>query len=121
MKTTISIQDTDFYINDQPTYKGRSHNGRRVEGLLLNSRMVQAIFDDENHETAIQWQYPDTKEWDPDRNTDEFCSALPIYREHGLLAVTVGLQGGGPIYNPDIYDNYLNSAFNWDGSLKPAA
>jgi hypothetical protein len=29
------------------------------------------------------------------------------------------LQGGGPAYNPGIYDNYVNSAFDWDGSLKP--
>ena len=120
MKTTISINGTDFYINGQPTYNGRYYQGRRVEGLLLNSRMVQAIFDDENPETAIHWQYPDTKKWDADRNTDEFCAALPLYREHGLLAVTVGLQGGGPIYSPEIYKHYLNSAFAWDGSLKPA-
>jgi len=120
MKTTITIQGTDFYINGEPTYKGRYHDGRRVEGLLLNSRMVQAIFDDENPETAIRWHYPDTTQWDPERNTDEFCATLPIYREYGLLAVTVGLQGGGPIYNPEIYNNYCNSAFNWDGSLKPA-
>jgi hypothetical protein len=120
METTISIQDTDFYINGESTYKGRMHEGRRVEGLLFNSRMVQAIFDDENPETVGNWQYPDTKKWDPDRNTDEFCQALSHYKEHGLLGVTVGLQGGGPIYNPEVYNNYINSAFDWDGSLKPA-
>jgi hypothetical protein len=120
MKTIIFIQGTDFFINGEPTYQDRHHEGRRVEGLLLNSRMVQAIFDDENPETVSQWQYPDTKKWDANRNTDEFCAALPSYKEHGLLAVTVGLQGGGPIYNPEIYDHYINSAFDWDGSLKPA-
>ena len=120
MKTTISIHDTDFIINNQPTYKGRTHQGRRIEGLLLNSRMVQAVFDDQNPETVVNWQYPDTKVWDPDRNTNEFCSALSIYKDHGLLAVTVGLQGGGPIYKPQVYEHYINSAFEWDGSLKPA-
>ncbi len=35
---------------------------------------------------------------DPDRNTDDFCRMLPIYRGYGLLAVTVGMQGGGSIY-----------------------
>ncbi len=118
MKTSISIQGPDFYINRELTYKGHSHEGRRVEGLLLNSRMVQATFDDENPETAVNWLYPDTKKWDPKRNTDEFCSALPIYKDHGLLAVTVGLQGGGPVYNPEIYEHYINSAFEWDGTLK---
>jgi hypothetical protein len=120
MKTKISIHNTDFHINGKPTYQGRFHEGRRVEGLLLNSRMVQAIFDDENPDTAVHWQYPDTKVWDPDRNTDEFCAALPSYKEHGLLAVTVGLQGGGPIYTPQVYEHYINSAFEWNGSLKPA-
>lgn len=118
MNTRISIHGPDFHINDEPTYKGCIHEGRRIEGLLLNSRMVQAIFDDENPKTAAHWQYPDTKIWDPDRNTNEFCKALPIYREHGLLAVTVGLQGGGPVYNPEVYEHYINSAFEWDGSLK---
>jgi hypothetical protein len=69
--------------------------------------MVQAIFDDENPETAVHWRYPDTGRWDADRNTDEFCAALPQYRRHGLLAVTVGLQGGGSIYTPEIYDHFL--------------
>jgi hypothetical protein len=81
--------------------------------------MVQAMFDDENPETVGYWRYPDTKIWDPDRNTNEFCANLPTYKEYGLLAVTVGLQGGGPVYNPLIYDNYINSAFDWDGTLKP--
>ena len=34
--------------------------------------------------------------WDADRNTDEFVRCLPLYREHGLTAVTVNLQGGAP-------------------------
>jgi hypothetical protein len=119
MKTEVSIQGTDFLINGELTYKGRYHDGRRIEGLLFNSRMVQAIYDDENLSSRTYWNYPDTHTWDPDRNTNEFCTALPVYRQHGLLGVTVGLQGGGPIYSPDIYDRYINSAFNWDGSLKP--
>jgi hypothetical protein len=80
--------------------------------------MVQAIFDDECPETRHLWRYPDTGRWDPDRNTDEFCEMLPRYRDHGLLAVTVGLQGGGSIYSPDVYDRYINSAYRPDGSFK---
>jgi hypothetical protein len=82
--------------------------------------MVQAIFDDENPATAVHWRYPDTGVWDPDRNTAEFCAALPEYARHGVLGVTVGLQGGGSIYTPEIYDRYLNSAFTPQGELKPA-
>ncbi len=118
MRTTISIHGTDFLINGKPTYSGRVHQNRRIEGLLLNSRMVQAIFDDENPDTRIFWAYPDTKVWDPDRNTREFCQELSTYKQNGLLAVTVGLQGGGPIYTPEVYNHYINSAFEWDGSLK---
>jgi hypothetical protein len=91
-----------------------------VEGLLFNSRMVQGIFDDENPDTTVHWRYPDTGRWDPDRNTAEFCAALPEYRRHGLLAVTVGLQGGGSVYTPAVYDHYINSAFEPDGTFKPA-
>ena len=74
----MSIQGTDFHINGKITYEGRVHEGRRVAGLLFNSRMVQAIFDDENPRTMVNWVYPDTHLWDQDRNTDEFCEALPI-------------------------------------------
>jgi len=116
MMTEIELDGVRFLINGRPTYEGVTYRGRSVEGLLFNSRMVQAIFDDENPETAVHW----TGRWDPDRNTDEFCAALPEYRRRGLLAVTVGLQGGGSIYTPEIYDHYLNLAYEPDGALKPA-
>ncbi len=118
MSTTLSIHGKDIYINEKPTYEGRFWNGHRIEGLLLNSRMVQAIFDDENPETRQHWVYPDTGKWDPDRNTDEFCNALPVYYSHGLRAVTIGLQGGGSNYTNDIYSKYRASAFTDKGHLK---
>jgi len=120
MKTTIAIDGTRFLINGSPTYAGRTYEGRPVEGLLFNSRMVQAIFDDANPATAVQWRYPDTGGWDARRNTSEFCAALPLYRRHGVLAVTVGLQGGGAVFTPDIYNHYLNSAYLPDGTFVPA-
>jgi hypothetical protein len=120
MSTEVSIDGTRFLLNGSPTYEGVSDRGRPIEGLLFNSRMVQAIFDDENPETAVHWRYPDTGVWDPDRNTDEFCAMLPEYRRYGLLGVTVGLQGGGSIYVPEVYDAYVNSAFTPEGELKPA-
>ncbi len=118
METEVAIDGTKFLINGRPTYDGVSWRGRPVEGLLLNSRMVQAVFDDDCPETRTLWAYPDTGVWDPDRNTDEFCAALPEYRAHGLLAVTVGLQGGGSVYRPEVYDSYVNSAYEPDGSFK---
>ena len=120
MGTVIDIDGTGFLLNGHPTYQGRSYHGQSISGLLFNSRMVQAIFHDACAETRPHWQYPDTGQWDPDRNTDEFCQMLPVYRSHGLLGVTVGLQGGGAIYSPDVYDRYDNSAYRPDGSFRPA-
>ena len=117
--TTVAIDGEQFLINGRPTYEGREYDGRRVSGLLFNTRMANAIFDDENRSTRTNWRYPDTGTWDPDRNTDEFCAALPGYAAHGVLGVTVGLQGGGSIYNPDVYDHYVNTAFAPDGEVKP--
>ena len=120
MQTAIQIDANRFHINGRPTYEGVVWRGKPVEGLLFNSRMVQAIFDDANPETARHWRYPDTGAWDAARNTAEFCAALPEYQRHGLLAVTVGLQGGGSVYTSDLYDHYSNSAYEPDGAFKPA-
>jgi hypothetical protein len=90
----------------------------KIEGLLLNSRMVQATFDDLNPETRKQWVYPDTGEWDPERNVTEFLDALPLYRQHGLLAFTVNVQGG----NPRGYSQqqpWHNSGWTAHGALRP--
>ncbi|GIW88136.1 MAG: hypothetical protein KatS3mg108_2460 [Isosphaeraceae bacterium] len=118
-QTTVTIVGDAFQINGQPTYAGRVWNGHKVEGLLLNSRMVQAIFDDLNPETVGRWVYPDTGRWDPERNTAEFVAMLPTYRAHGLLAFTVNLQGGSPTG----YSNeqpWHNSAITAEGELRPA-
>ncbi|MGQ9790447.1 MAG: hypothetical protein ACUVR7_07280 [Armatimonadota bacterium] len=118
MKTEIFIEGNRFLINGRLTYEGVSYKGMPVGGLLFNSRMVQAIPDDECEQTRHLWAYPDTGVWDPDRNIDEFCKMLPVYRSFGLLAVTVGLQGGGSVYTPEAYDRYINSAFTPDGKFK---
>ena len=86
--TTVTIVGEDFYINGTPTYAGRVWRGHHIEGLLLNSRMVQATFDDRNTNTVARWAYPDTGRWDAERNTSEFIAAMPDWRRHGLLAVT---------------------------------
>jgi hypothetical protein len=118
-QTTVSIDGAAFRINGEPTYAGRVFEGHRVEGLLFNARMVQGIFDDENPATAGRWAYPDTGRWEADRNTDEFVAAMPEWRAHGLLAVTLNLQGGSPEgYSKE--QPWENSAVAPDGSLKPA-
>ena len=95
-KTSVSIRGDQFFINGRPTYRGRTYKGHKVEGLLMNTRMVQGIFDDKNPETVSKWAYPDTKKWDPERNVREFIAAMPEWKKHGVLAFTINLQGGSP-------------------------
>lgn len=117
-QTEVRIHGEAFLINGEPTYKGRTWKGHKIEGLLFNSRMVQAIFDDLNEQTRDQWAYPDTKKWDPERNTREFLAAMPEWRKHGLLAVTLNLQGGSPQgYSKE--QPWHNSAITAEGSLRP--
>lgn len=117
-KTKVSISGEDFFINGEPTFKGRMWNGHRIEGLLPNSRMVQGIFDDLNPETVAKFAYPDTGKWDAERNVREFLAAMPEWRKHGLLAFTINLQGGSPTgYSKD--QPWHNSAFEANGSLRP--
>jgi hypothetical protein len=117
-KTIVSIKGDEFYINDKPTYPGRHWRGNKIQGLLINSRMVQGIFDDLNPETRELFVYPDTRKWDPDRNTREFVAAMDEWRRYGLNSFTINLQGGSPVG----YGNqkkWLNSAFSEDGTLRP--
>jgi hypothetical protein len=118
-RTEVAIRGDSFLINDRPTYEGRSWKGRSIEGLLLNARMVQGIFDDVNPETRSRWAYPDTKVWDPERNTREFLAAMPLWRDHGLLAFTINLQGGSPQSPAQARQTWHNSAITAEGELRP--
>ncbi len=117
--TEVSIQADQFFINGRPTYQGRIYRGMKIEGLLMNSRMVQGIFDDLNPQTRDRWKYPDTGKWDADRNTREFVAAMPEWRRHGLLSFTINLQGGSPEgYSKE--QPWHNSAFDEEGNLRSA-
>ena len=118
-RTAVEIAADRFLINGRPTYAGRTWNGKRIEGLLLNSRMVQGTFDDLNPDDAATCGPTRTRRrWDPERNTREFLAAMPEWRQHGLLAFTLNLQGGSPQgYSKD--QPWHNSAFNADGALRP--
>lgn len=118
-KTEVKIQGDKFFINGQPTYAGRTWKGNQVEGLLMNSRMVQGVFDDLNPETVKNWEYPDTKTWDADRNTNEFVSQMPVWKSYGLLSFTINLQGGSP-FGYSQGQPWINSAFTETGELREA-
>ncbi len=118
-KTTVGIDGQKFYINNKPTYSGRVWRDYDIEGLLMNNRLVQATFDDENLQTRSMWAYPDTGTWDAERNVQEFVDALPRYRDCGVLGLTVNFQGG----NPKGYgwpQPWENNAFTPEGNLRPA-
>jgi hypothetical protein len=117
MFTEVSILGEKFWINGRPSYPGRKWKDHTIEGLLINSRMVQGIFDDENPETRERWKYPDTGVWDPERNTREFVDSMESWESYGLKAFKLNLQGGSPEgYSKE--QPWLNTAFKKDGTLK---
>ena len=95
--TSIRLAGTQWFLNGQVTYPGA-----KAEGLLMNVRMVNAVFEDRNR-----------PEFDPNSNTEEFIARIPDYVAHGVRAFTICLQGGMPGY-----EGAVNSAFNPDGSLR---
>lgn len=97
--TRVGIERGRWQINGMVTYPGSA-----AEGLLLNVRMVNAVFED-----------AEKPEFSADENTQEFLGALPAYAAHGVLAFTICLQGGMPGY-----EGAVNTAFAADGSLRPA-
>ncbi len=84
--------------------------------------MIQALFDDENPETRDVFAYPDTGEWDPDRNVREFVRAIPEWqgdrwRDPRLDAVTINFQCGRPVRHAP-HQPWIVSGFHPDGSLR---
>ncbi len=117
-KTVVSIEGRAFHINGKPTYEGRNWRGHKIEGLLMNSRMVQGTFDDLNKDTRHLWKYPDGAEYSAERNNREFVEAMPLWRKHGLLGIAINLQGGSP-QGYSRHQPWHNSSFEADGSLRP--
>lgn len=91
--TVCASNSTHFCIDGVPTHTGQP----LVEGLFLNSRMIQGVFEDKNASSAVNWAYPDGTPFSPARQTDELVGNLSAYAACGLDGFTVGLQGGGPL------------------------
>jgi hypothetical protein len=116
-RTCVSVEGESFVVNGTATHAGKSWNGHSIEGLLFNSRMVQALTDDENPSTRGVWMYPDGEDFSAERNNREFLAALPEYRAHGLDAVGINLQSGSPQGYSNVQP-WIITGFNADGSLK---
>ncbi len=100
-RTRISIRDGQWQLNGKPVFEDSDS-----EGLLVNVRMVHAVFEDRNPKTR-------PKGFDPDANTGRFIAKIPEYLKFGVIAFTIHLQGGDPGYSGAIC-----SAFEADGSLR---
>ena len=96
-RTRVTLRGKTWFINESVT-----NRGSRAEGLLMNVRMVNAVFEDRRKPAH-----------DPEANTDRFLAHLSDYAAHGVNAFTLCLQGGMPGY-----EGAVNSAFAPDGSLR---
>lgn len=96
-KTRVSIDKRRWHLDGTVTYRGA-----KAEGLLMNVRMVNAVFEDAKR-----------PKFDPEANTDRFLGKIPDYAAHGVRAFTLNLQGGMPGY-----EGAVNSAFDASGNLR---
>jgi len=97
-QTKLSVKGRDFYINGKLVYDEVAVDNHS-KGLLMNARFIQGIFDDQFDRKRYNRF---GKIFDPDQHTDDFISALPEWYNYGLRAVTVGMQGGMPVFTMDI-------------------
>jgi hypothetical protein len=96
-RTRLTTDGRRFRINGTITYPGEA-----AEGMLMNVRMVNSVFEDTNRPS-----------FDPSANTDEFVDRMRDYVSLGVRAFTVSLQGGYPGY-----EGARNTAFLRNGDLK---
>lgn len=96
-ETRVSIEKEAWLLNGAVTYPGT-----KAEGRLMNTRMVNAVFEDSNR--------PD---FDSESNTARFIEKIPDYAACGVRAFTLNLQGGMPGY-----EGARNSAFDAEGNLR---
>ncbi len=115
--TTITISGNNFFINGSLTYSDIKESPIQHHGLLMNARFIQGIFDDKANPSRFN-RYG--KIWNPSTNTKELIKALPQWKAAGLLAFTVGLQGGMPVLT--IKNSSIdNNPFSEEGSaIDPA-
>ncbi len=108
--TNLTIKGKDFYINGKPVYEEIECDSRS-KGLLMNARFIQGIFDDQFDRNRFNRF---NKIFNADSNTDELIAALPEWYAYGLRAITIGMQGGMPVFTIDIR-TIDNNPFGPDG------
>ena len=113
-QTRIDIQGTRFTLNRRPVYSEYADCPVERQGLLMNARFIQGVFDDRAQ--PERFARPKYGEWDAEANTDRLIGALPEWYAHGLRAITVGLQGGGPVFIVGDWSTIDNNPFGADGT-----
>lgn len=118
MNTVLSLDGTKFRINGQLTYSEIPNCPSERRGLLMNSRMIQGVFD----ETSAPSRFArfGFEQWDPEAQTQRLIDALPEWKSYGLRALTVGFQGGGPCFTTDNQTITNNPFGPQGGCIDPA-
>ncbi len=111
-KTHLTIEGEKFLINEKVTYSEINGTRPGAQGLLMNARFIQGIFDDAMEpERFARWGH---SEWDAMANTERLIAALPEWYGYGLRAFTTGFQGGGPCFTIQNH-TIQNNPFGEDG------
>ncbi len=116
LNTRYKIIGDNFYINDKKTYSEILDSNEKMHGLLFNARFIQGIFDDKNPENAGKYDRFG-KKFDATANTDDLISHLKEWYDVGIRAITVGLQGGGPIFTFKDWSCIKTDSFSSDGKI----
>ncbi len=116
--TQIGIDGESFTINGKLTYSEIEGTKPDAHGLLMNARFIQGVFDDiEGPDRFARFGWD---RWDPEKHTNSLIAALPEWHRYGLRAITVGFQGGMPVFTID-NSTIHNNPFGEDGlRLDPA-
>lgn len=108
-KTKMEIVEDKFYINGKLTYSEIADCP--YQGLLMNARFIQGIYDDKN---GLERYQRFGRTFEPESNTDQMIASLQEWYDTGLRAFTVGLQGGGPCFSLPL-DSIDNNPYGKDG------
>ena len=105
--TAVSRVGEKFKINGTFTYAEQVWKDNLIEGLLLNSRMVNGVYDDLDGDPPSGM-----KPWNPLHNTQDFIAQMPGWRDQGLVGFTINLQGGSNRCNGLFGDGQSNNVKN---------
>jgi len=123
----LRYKSDQFYVRSTPrgkwkrTYDQKPYR-KEARGKLMALRLAQGIFRDE---------WLTERPFDPEANTRSLIEELDLYKRHGVLGLSVSLQGEDPAYQEQTAGvtrldgavlgksaGTLVSAFQPDGSLK---